>query len=60
MEVSQGADEIYKEARLNPQDRQQIVLLIEKHGVEVAAELIALLVQVVAQNSGIPSFPRAR
>jgi len=58
MPISIAADEIYREAKLNPHDRENVVGLIEKHGIDVAAELITLLVQIQAQSSGTPYISR--
>ena len=54
MEISPGAREIIETAKLNPYDVETIERLIQKHGVTVTAEAIALLAQVRPQNSGIP------
>lgn len=54
MNISAGAEEIINEARLNPHDREAIEQLVRKHGIAVTAEAIAVLVQIIPQNSGVP------
>ena len=58
MEISAGAIEIINTARFNPRDPESIERLIQKHGTAVAAEAIAVLAQVIPQNSGIPFIPK--
>ena len=54
MEISAGAIEIINTARFNPHDLESIERLIQKHGTAVAAETIAVLAQVIPQNSVLP------
>ncbi len=54
MNVSPEAETIIREARFNPHVPENIVLLIEKHGIAAAAEAICLLVQVTQAGPNVP------
>lgn len=58
MEISRGAAEIINTARFNPLDQKAIVRLVRKHGITVTAEAIAVLAQVIDQDSGVPSISK--
>jgi hypothetical protein len=55
MDISVGANEIIREAQLNPYEEKAIECLIEKHGVAVAAEAICVLARMPLQStSNVP------
>jgi len=60
MEISPGAAEIIREARLNPYDKETIVRLVNEHGLDVAVEAILILAQVRPGNPGAGFVSRPR
>jgi hypothetical protein len=54
MDISKAAAEIINEARFNSYDLDNIIRLIEKHGVAAAAEAISVLARVLPQGANVP------
>jgi hypothetical protein len=58
MNTSKGAAAIFKEARWPGRDREKLKALIEKYGIDAAAEALELLGQIVPQIGNVSFNPQ--
>jgi hypothetical protein len=58
MNISKGAEVIFMESRWPERNRDKLKSLIEKYGIDAAAEALELLGQIVPQTGNVSFNPR--